>query len=491
MTKHHGTHPDVIVVGAGSAGATLAARLSEDESRFVLLVEAGPDFGTEAADHPDEIVDADESTATTFDWGHTGDVNNLGRQWPLYAGRVVGGSSATNNVMALRGDPSLYDDWAAAGIDGWSFADVLPAFRRLENDLDFPTCAWHGNAGPVRIRRATPKEIAPLQQAFIDACLATGHDGVRDHNAPSSVGAGLLPLNQVGGVRQSTALTYLKAARTRGNFTLRARCPVDRLLFRNDRAIGIRLADGTALHADSVVLCTGTYGSAPILLRSGIGPADDLQTHGIDVVIDAPDVGANLHDHPLLRLEFATTGPSAVPVRQTLLTAFSDAAQPAPDVQLFPSGPDHETLTVLVALMTPRSRGRLTLTDADPSAPLRIDPGHLRDAADLPRFATGVRFARAIVEAMAGRITGVAPATRPLLTDADPTDAIVGQLNTYHHPVGTCRMGADPAAVVDARGRVNGLDGVRVIDASIFPAIPTANTNIPTLMAAEHLAPTF
>jgi choline dehydrogenase len=303
-------------------------------------------------------------------------------------------------------------------------------------------------------------------------------------------------LNQVDGIRQSTALTYLKAARVRRNLTMRANETVDRVLVEHGRVRGVRLLDGEEIHAESVVISSGAFGSPAILLRSGIGPADDLRPHGIPVVADRPGVGENLHDHPLLRMKFSANGEPARPVRQTLLTARS-GGDAAPDLQLFPSGPtpngDGSVLTVLVALMTPRSRGRLRLTAADPLAPLNIDPGHLADPADLPRMVTGVELARELLTTpvLARHIDGVAPETRPLMSahSSDLQTAIVDQLNTYHHPVGTCRMGNDDLAVVDSAGGVYGVTGLSVVDASIFPSIPSANTNVPTLMAAEHLAP--
>jgi choline dehydrogenase len=487
---------DVVVVGAGSAGSVVASRLTEDPSRTVLLIEAGPDLGSEAGDLPEEIVDADESTETGFDWSHTGKPSGLQREIPLYAGKIVGGSSATNNVMALRGDPAVYDDWAAAGNAGWSFTELLPAFCRLEHDIDYGAEAWHGNAGPITIGRGAVKGDA-VHAAFVEGAAAQGHPSIDDHNRPSAVGVGALPLNQIDGIRQSTALTYLRAARARRNLTIRANATVDRVVIENGCVRGVRLLDGDEIHAGSVVLSSGAFGSPSILLRSGIGPADDLRAHGIPVAADRPGVGKNLHDHPLLRMNFSTDGEPARPVRQTLLTARSGEDE-APDLQLFPSGPtpdgDGSVLTMLVALMTPRSRGRLRLTAADPLAPLDIDPGHLTDPADLPRVVAGVELARVLLTspALAPRIDAVAPETRPLMS-ADGTDVnatVVEQLNTYHHPVGTCRMGtaADDMAVVDATGTVYGVTGLSVVDASIFPSIPSANTNVPTLMAAEHLA---
>jgi choline dehydrogenase len=493
---------DVVVVGGGSAGCVLAARLSEDADRTVLLVEAGPDHPDRHAVPPD-VLDASEPTVD-HDWGYTADAE-LDRGIALPRARIMGGCSATNACFALRGAPEDYDGWAGAGNPGWSFAEVLDDFRRLECDEDFHD-RWHGSDGPVPIRRCAANELNAGQAAFLAGAVASGHQYVADHNRPGAVGAGPTPRNVRDGTRMSTALTYLAAARSRPNLTIRPDTMVARVECSTGRATGIRLLDGTLLEADRVVLAAGTYASPMILARSGIGPARHLRALDITSVVDLPGVGSNLVDHPLISIDLPTrpaAGPSRFQTHVTFRSSLADPAGPA-DLLVFAAGPFEvepdvspggAVMGLVAGLIAPRSRGWVRLASADPNTPPRIHPAHLNDADDLERALDAVTEARRLAdsEAMALVITGAELTPGPAVAAGDRAALAAwarGTVSTFHHPVGTCAMGPDPSegAVTDARGAVHGIDRLTIADASIMPTIPTATTNVPTIMVAEHIA---
>ncbi len=493
---------DVVVVGGGSAGCVLAARLSEDVGRTVMLVEAGPDH-PDAQSLPPDVVDASEPTVG-HDWGYTADAE-LDRGIQLPRARIMGGCSATNACFALRGAPQDYDGWAALGNPGWSFADVLDDFRRLESDQDFSD-QWHGSDGLIPVRRHPPSELNRVQAAFLDGAVASGHRYVDDHNRPGAVGAGPTPRNVRDGMRMSTALTYLAAARSRTNLSIRPDTMVASVACNGTRVIGIRLLDGTLIEADRVVLAGGTYASPMILARSGIGPAAELHALDIAPLVDLAGVGLNLADHPLISIDLPTRpspGPSRFQAHVTFHSATADPAGAA-DLLLFTAGPfdvapeisaGGAVFGIVAGLMAPRSRGWVRLASNDPMDAPRIHPAHLDDASDLERMVDAVSEARrlALSEPVAAIITGTELSPGPAIATGD-REALAawarGGVSTYHHPVGTCAMGTDPArgAVTDSHGSVHGIDGLTIADASIMPTIPTATTNLPTIMVAEHIA---
>jgi choline dehydrogenase len=293
---------DTIVVGAGSAGAVIAARLSEDAGRSVLLLEAGPDY-PDLDRLPTDLADGTTASSTAHDWHWMGDAVP-GRAVHYARGKVTGGSSAVNGIVAIRGVPDDYDEWARLGNTEWSWERCLPAFRRLEDDQDFGG-DLHGKGGPIPIVRWKEHELAPLQRAYRDACIAAGYPAQEDHNDPSQTGVGSWAMNRAGSMRISTAIGYLAPARHRLNLTIRGGCHVHRVLFDGKRATGVELECGGEVQramAREVVLSAGALHSPAVLMRSGVGPAGHLCEIGIPVVHDLPGVGGNLREHPSVTL---------------------------------------------------------------------------------------------------------------------------------------------------------------------------------------------
>lgn len=485
---------DIIVVGAGSAGCVVAARLAQ-RGASVLLLEAGPDYPS-MPDLPPDIADA-RLPAFTHDWGYKSVPGKVGRELPLPRGRLVGGCSATNACFALRGSPADYDRWAALGNDGWSFAECLPFFRAVETDADFGSASWHGRSGPLPIRRYRESERNAFQQGLIEAATGNGHPFVEDHNAPGAVGVGPLPVNVAGNARISAALAYLGPVRGLSNLTIRSGVLVDRVEFQSARAVGVRLASpAETIGADLVVLAAGTYASPALLMRSGIGPAGDLKALGAQCRVDLPGVGRNLADHPWVPAPLPVTVPGDGPGFQTVLTwhsAQAGASDP-PDLQIFAQGPfsndGHAIASLCAALLKPHSRGHVTLASLDSAVPPVIDLGLLTDDRDLRRLMEGLQHAhRLLAMPDFDAVSEEAGPRSGGLAEDDLRAQIWANVRTYHHPTGTCAMGPDPRrAVVDNHGRVHGAQRLVVVDASIMPEIPSANTNVPTIMLAERIA---